>query len=276
MKTALVLFVVGVLGMTLACSNSPSIQPGSPAFFWAVAQESYRTGDVTKANNTLCELAHAENPFQARARVWHLVLSAGLSRGYSELADAYDAGATMNLTSPVRFHNAASNLRSLAASAALEFTQTLHETVKLSQDANIALSFPFPAGSAAEPDGLRKISDGIWIPDDQRDALQAAMLQRGVLQAVADVMGSAGDTAKAKTAFQSPVVQVSRPAFLFRAAQLLYQESELYGPQRMDRPNRRALLCQEALIALQSIPETDDTKNLAAKIQATVKAISGS
>lgn len=275
MKTLSVLFTVGSLGILAGCSSRSSPTPGSPGFFWAVAQESYRTGDVVKANNTLCELSHSENSFSVKARPWHLVLAAGLSQGYSELADAYDAGATMNLTSPLRFRKEASSLRSLAASAALDFTQTVHETLILSKDASIGLAFRFPPGTAAEPEGLKKISYGIWLPDNEREALLNQMLQRGVVRAASSVVGNPDDPVKAQAVFQATEFQVPRAAFLFQTAKMLYEGSALFDPKRMDRPNRRALLCTEALKAIQSIPETEATKALAAEIQSTLRAISG-
>ena len=101
------------------------------------------------------------------------------------------------------------------------------------------------------------------------------MLRRGVLRAVSLAVGNPGDPNQAKAAFSTAVVQVPRATFLFEAAQLLYKESDLFGPKRMERPNRRMLLCSEALLAIRSIPETDETKQLAVQIQGTVKAIGG-
>lgn len=274
MKISSVLFVVMTLGAS-GCSSGPSSpKPGSPAFFWAVARESYRTGDLVKTNSTLLELAKGQNEFSARAAIWHLVLSAGLSQGYKDLADAYDSGARTNLTSPLRFRNEACALRSLAANTALEFTQVVHDLVE-NPSAKLPLSFAYPSGSVAIPEGIRRVSSGIWLSDAERESVQNAMLQRGVLRTVSRAVGSPGDPARALAVFQSPPVEIAREALLLQMAGLLYEESDLFGPQRMDRPNRRLLMCSEALRALRSLPPNDGSKTLAAQIQETVKKIAG-
>lgn len=274
MKTSSVLLAVLILGVSACSSGPPSPKPGSPAFFWAVARESYRTGDLVKTNSTLLELAKGQSEFAARAGTWHLILSAGLSQGYSELADAYDAGARTNLTSPLRFRNEACALRSLAANTALEFTQAVHDLAD-NPAAKLPLSFAYPSGSASEPEGIARVSSGIWLSDADRESVQNAMLQRGVLLAVWRAVGNPDSPSRAVAVFQSAPVQIPRDALLFQMAGLLYEESDLFGPHRMDRPNRRLLMCSEALRALRSLPLDEGSKTLAAEIQDTVKNIAG-
>lgn len=80
-----------VLGAILsACSTGPATpKPGTAAFSWAVARDGYRTGDLLKTDATLLELSKGSSEFARPARTLHLVISAGLTHGYSELADAY-------------------------------------------------------------------------------------------------------------------------------------------------------------------------------------------
>jgi len=276
MRIGFVVPILPLFGMLVACSSGPpSPKPGSPAFFWAVARESYRTGDLAKTNATLLELSRNPNEFTARARVWQLVVSAGLSQGYSELADAYESGATINLTSPQRFHTQATTLRSMAASAALDFAQAVQETVENNKDADILLAFMYPSGATATPEGLDHISDGMWASDSEKDSVETAMLQRGVALAVERAVGQQGDRSKAVAVFQTPEVRIPRSTFLYGMAGLLYEESELFSPQRMDRPNKLVLMCREALDTLKSLPQTDQTAALAAKIQDTIKKYGG-
>lgn len=274
MKLSSVFFGVMIFWASGCSSGPPSPKPGSPGFFWAVARESYRTGDLVKTNSILLELAKGESEFSERAEIWHLVLSAGMSQGYSELADAYEAGAGTNLTSSLRFRNEGCALRSLAANTALEFTQSVHDLVD-NPAAKLPLSFAYPSGSAGEPEGVRRISSGVWISDAERESVQTAMLERWVLLTVSRAVGHPGDPVRALAVFQSQPVQVQREALLFQMAGLLYEESDLFGPQRMDRPNRRLLMCSEALRALRSLPPSDDSQKLAAEIQDTVKKIAG-
>src|SRR5690348_18135548 len=92
MKTLWVSGICAAWILTSGCAGPAPIKPGSPAFFWAVANESYRTGDLLKTDSTLVELSAGNHELAARAQVWQMVVSAGVSRGLWELADAYQAG----------------------------------------------------------------------------------------------------------------------------------------------------------------------------------------
>jgi len=148
MKAAWFLLVVFASAIATGCSSGPPpIKPGTPAFFWAVAKESYRTGDLVKADATLLDLSQTDSVFAAPARVWQLTVAAGMTHGYAALADAYDAGSRANAANAVSFHRQATNLRSLAATTALEFAQSLHNMAQTDQNARVLLAFGFPPGS---------------------------------------------------------------------------------------------------------------------------------
>ena len=276
MKAAWVLLTLLAFGIATGCSSGPpQIKPGSPAFFWAVAKESYRTGDLVKTDATLLELGQTDTEFAAPARVWQLVVSAGLTQGYSEMANAYEAGSSRNPANALAFRRQASCMRSLAATTALEFAQALHNLAETDQNAKLLLSFGFPPGTAAPPDALARLSGGTWLPDSDRDLLLTAMLQRGVLLAASGAVGNPDDPVKALAAFQTAEVRIPRETFLYGMAKLLYQEADLFGPLGMDRQDRFVLMCRAAVETLQALPQTKDTEALAAEIQATLKQVAG-
>jgi hypothetical protein len=275
MKPLWVVCFIGSAIFLAGCSSgSPQIKPGSPAFFWAVARESYRTGDLVKADTTLQELAAGDSEFAARAQVWHLVLAAGLTEGFSELADAYDSGGPHS-ANPVRFRNLAANLRSGAATDALEFAQGVHALAAGGQQANIQLAFAFPPGPDAPPEGLFQIANGNWPSEADAESLQTAMLERATHGAAAAAVGAPHDTARARALFQTPETQIPSETFLEGMAELLFEQSDLFAPQRMGRPDRFTLMCREAAQALQSIPETPHRKELLGRIQAALKKENG-
>lgn len=271
MKLPSVLMIVTPLVFAGCSSGPPPIKPGSPAFFWAVARESYRTGDLLKTQSTLLELSKGESEFAERARIWHLVVSAGVMKGLDDLADAYQSGSDVT---PIGFRKEAATLRGLAASAALEFTQAVFEAQN-DKAAMVHLAFGFPPGEAASPRRLETISGGTWLGDVERESLQRAVLQRGVILAAAAAVGKPGDPEAARAVFQGPDVPVAREAFYFGMAKLLFEGSDLFGPKRLDRPERQMVMCREAIETLGALPETKETKDLAAEIQAAVKKIPG-
>lgn len=271
MKTLGVLGIVAVWIAASGCAGPAPIKPGSPAFFWAVANESYRTGDLLKTDATLLELSTGNHEFAARAQIWQMVVSAGLSQGLWELADAYQAGSEVT---PARFRNEASRLRSMAANKALEFTQAVRNTCE-DRDSAVQLAFGFPPGSIERLPALAKISAGTWLPDAGREELERATLQRGVIRAVSAAVGSPDDPSTAVKSFVSPTIQVPRQTFFFYMARFLYEQAGLFDAKHIDRPDRQMVMYQVALAALRSIDQSDDAEALAARIHNAIKKLPG-
>ena len=275
MKTHLLLFASLGLGMLcVSCSEAPKgPQPGTPAFYWAAAKEMFHAGNYPKANDDLMEITRSDNEFTARARAMQLVLAAGMTEGYRELAEIYDTGAKANRQNPMPFRKEASTLRSLAATTAMELAETVHASTAKDNDAAVLLAFEFPTGSASEPQGLKKIGGGMLLQDSEKELLQLAMLQRGVVRALCRIVGNADDIAKTVEVFKAPEVKVQRDAWRFESAKLVFDQGELFDAKRLDQPNRLKVMCDEAASVLKTVPPSKETKALDTKIQAALKKI---
>src|SRR5262249_3618982 len=154
-----------------------------------------------------------------KARPWSMLLSAGLAQGYSELADTYEAGARANRPNPTPFRKQASVLRSMAASASVEFAGGVHVFLAKKKDPTVTLAFERPTGAGSEPPNLRKVSAGMLMQDTEAEQMQTAMLQRGVLLAVTRALEADGDAARTLERFKGgSEPQTPRAAFLFAAA----------------------------------------------------------
>ena len=77
--------------------------------------------------------------------------------------------------------------------------------------------------------------------------------------------------AKALDAFKSGSAQVSRAAFMTGMANTLYDEAQLFGPRKLDDPEKAKVFSNLASTALKDVPETKQTKELIAKIQTGMK-----
>jgi hypothetical protein len=275
MKALPLLLCVLVPGWVItSCSTGPRPpEPGTPAFFWGAAQQVFKSGDLLKTNDDLSEILQSENDFTAKARVWQIALSAGMVQGADDLATAYEAGARLNRANPAPFRKNVTQIRNLGGHAALDLAQQVHSLLAKDKSPQIALEFPFPPGSAVEPANLRKVYAGVVLPPAEADSLQNTMLERGVVQAVSKLTGNPDDPAKALDVFKTTPVQVKRETFLWAAANILYDESGIFGPNKLDQPLRLKALCDEALAALGALPETKDTKALAERIQMALKKL---
>ena len=167
-SVAIALSIVGLLAAGTSCSSGPQPpQPGTPAFYWAAARETYRAGDVLKTNENLQRIIATDNEFSARARAWDAVISAGLTQAYIDLADTWEAGARANRNNPTPFRKQVSALRSQASASAIQFTEDIHKLVAVDKDPTILLAFAYPAGTVAQPAGLKRVAGGILVQDSE-------------------------------------------------------------------------------------------------------------
>ena len=227
--------LTGLIGAS--CSSGPRPpEPGTPAFFWAAAESTYRGGDFRKTSENLAQFQGTDNELAAQARPLAAVVSAGLAKGYYDLAEAYEAGARMNRNDPTPFRKQVSNLRSLSGTAALELAEWLRAVVEKDKDANITLAALYPSGSMTEPPGVRKIAGGMLLQDSEKDLLETAMLQRGVVMAMSSFVGAPDDSARALGLLKSGQASVPRATFIYGAAAALYDLSPLYASTRLDSP----------------------------------------
>ena len=208
---AIALSIAALLAAGTSCSSGPQPpQPGTPAFFWAAARETWRAGDFLKTSENLQRILATDNEYTARARAWDTAISAGITQAYIELADAWEAGARANRANPTPFRKQVSTLRSLASASAIQYTEDLHKVVAADKDPNVLLAFAYPAGAIAPPAGLKRVSGGILVQDSERELLHAAMLQRGVLLSVCAAAGSPDDAAATQEKLKTGEFQIPR------------------------------------------------------------------
>lgn len=272
-RCALSVFIAAVSAAALSCSSAPKGPvAGSPAFHWAAAGETFKNGDYTKTANNLSKLT-SNSEYAARAQPWEMVLHAGLAQGYMELADRYEAGGRASRWTSPGFRALVSRYRSAANTAALQFTESIHAFMTSNKDESVALAFPYPAsGTASEPGSVARVTKGVLPPEAENLSIEKAMLQRGVLLAVANVAGAGEDPAKAREIFSKGDVKVPRGEFLRACARSLHEQSQLYVTSKLDHPQRMKLLCTEAKEALDAAkPPSKEDVALRKKIDELMK-----
>jgi hypothetical protein len=266
------LAAVAITLMFISCSTGPSApQKGTPAFYWSASRETFSAADYVAALDNLGKLLRTDNEFAPRALPWSLVLSSGMAKGYMEVADSFEHGARARKADPTAFRKSMTDQRRLAAEVAMQFLETFQKFTKSNKDQNIALDFPFPSGSAAPVPEFFKIGAGIPVQPADIENAQNRSLQRCVLMATCRAVGAPDDTAKAQEIFKAGGVQAPRNVFVLAMAKSIYELSDLYAPMKIDKPDRQKLFCSQALEALQTLPETKETKALNSKIQAVLK-----
>jgi hypothetical protein len=260
--------VVTACALGSCAQGPPPVRPGSPAFYWAAAETAYRAGDYVKTNDSLTQILNSDNEYAARARIWQLVIAPGLAQGYGDLADAYESGGRYNRSDPSAFRDQVRVARAAANQLSLQSAEAFRRFLDVDKNPSVAFTFAWPPANVALPAQIAKLNKGILLKGAEADALQTAMLQRGVALAASRAAGVAPDAADAADVFKKGV---PREQFLTGVAASLYEQSKLFGPKKLDLPERLKALCTLAQEALKSVPPNAKTKDLQGKLQGALK-----
>lgn len=258
--------------LCLSCSSGPKApEPGTPAFYWGAAKQTFSAGDYAKANENLDHLLKGTNEFQASARPWALVLASGMARGHMDMADTFDNGARASKTRSGEFRKRASDERRYAKQLTLQFAERYQDFLKAPKDDPVKLAFPFPSGSANVPPIVAKVGGGMLPQQSELDDGAIAVTQRAVVLETANAAGAPDDSVKAQEMFKSGDAKVARADFLLAMAEALHNQAQLFGPKKLDEPDKFRMLCEQALDTLKSLPETKRSKELKANIEKALK-----
>jgi hypothetical protein len=250
--------------MLAGCSSSAP-EEGTPAFYWAAANDNFGQGDYAKTDEQLQKiLDSSDNDFTARATAWDLLINAGLANGYIQLANAFDDGARANKANQLPLHRQANVYRSMAERLAVGFGEAFPKfEQKSAKDATVPLAFQVPPGSIDESPLLKRAAAGNPPASGELDDLEKKTADRYVLLAICEAAGAPNDLDKTRNLFKAGPVSVQRPVFLFAMADNLFTISKLYD----NDPDKLKYFLTHAQEALKAVPESKETKNLDVDIQ---------
>lgn len=252
-----------------SCSTDNAPKPGTPAFYWSAAKETYAAGDYQKTVEHLGNVLSGQNEYTSRALPWMLVITSGMSRGYMDLAEAFDAGAHANRGQATAFHRLVNNSRGAANRMALQFAETFGKFD--SKEEYVQLAFSYPTGSPTEVVLLNKIGKGTLPPPAEIETAQKRTIERAVLLSTCRAAGAQGDPAKALDLLKTGDAKVPRATFIHAMANSLFEQSQLYTRTKMDDPEKMKIFCGRAQEALKLLPASKETQDLDKKIQASLK-----
>jgi hypothetical protein len=255
-----------------SCSSGPAApEKGTPAFYWQAAKETAAAGEYAKTLDHLSKIMKTENEFKAKAETWHMVLSSGMAKGYMELADAFDNGARANKGNQMQFRRQANDLRTTANGLALMFAESFGNFQEKNKDTEAVLAFPFPSASTAPVPLWVKASQGLAVQADELETGLKNNLKRTVLLATCEAAGAKGDVARTQQMFNAGEVKVPRATFVMAMANSLFEQAALYGPLKLNIPDKAKIFLARADEALKALPESKEGKELAGRIDAEKK-----
>lgn len=243
-------------------------QPGTPAFVWATAQDSFQKGNFADASNQLDKLTGKEGEFRDRAEVLQIVIATGLARGEMEWADIWDSGSDFARAKHLEFKHAGAAMRGVSAQMVMRAAEITHSRLKTLKDKDLTLPFALPALPSELPVEAERVKKGVAVlPAEQAPAL-LKMQQRGVLQSFAEFTGSGKDVDKARELLAKGDFKAPKDAFFLAIARQFTSLSDIYGPKKLDQSGQVTMLCGEADAALALAAPSADVKEQQKKIAA--------
>ncbi|MDZ4799146.1 MAG: hypothetical protein SGI92_13355 [Bryobacteraceae bacterium] len=267
MRAVLFTVATALVLLSTSCSNTEKAatppKPGTLAYDWYAANENWKTGEYPKAMEHLARLAVAPSEYRDRSRVWLMLVAGGVAQGYNELANEYEKMARGN----PEFRRQMQEVRNSANMAAMQYGEALRDALGKNKDGKLVLDFGFPTGSADLPLQMAKIGKGMSMQAADYQVVREKMAQRGVVKFAAALAGSAEDTAKAQTQFAAS----PRETVLTAAAKGLISTAELYGPKKLDVPQRGNALVKMAVDAISLVPDSKEKKEVDKQAQEALK-----
>ncbi|HLY18757.1 MAG TPA: hypothetical protein VKR61_16110 [Bryobacteraceae bacterium] len=270
-RTVAVWVLLAASLILLSCSGSNTPEPGTPAFYWGAAKDTYAVGDYQKTVENLGSIVSGQSEFVARAQPWLLVLSSGMAQGNMDLAQAFDTGGHANHTQTANFHRAVNTYRGNANTLALQFAENFSKFQ--GKDEYVTLAFAYPTGSPTEVVLLNKVAGGSWLTDAELETAQKRAIEHAVLLATCQAAGAKNDPAKALDLLKTGDAKVPRATFVQAMASALFDQSQLYAHDKLDQPDKLKIFCGRAQEALKQVPPSKESADLDKKIQAALKKV---
>lgn len=256
--------VVGAALFLAACGQKgpEPPKPGTPAFKWNSAQESYKKGDYVKTIQTLVELSEKNGEFTERARPWAMVMSGGMANAYMELADKFADGTKRTRGDSMPFRRYNNEYKGKATASALQFIEMARGYVAAVKGADAKLVFDMPDAVFTEPGQYKKITTGLVVPAAEIASVEQQVVRREVANLAALALGSAKDAAKARAAYTEGAATAKGSDFLFMTAKQLSTIGDMFGQKRLNQPAR--YIHAGYATALQALDLVKDNKEAAA------------
>lgn len=277
MPAALISFrsaaLIGAAAFLTGCSSGPE-KPrlGSPEYSWIQAGEAAKKGDYAKVSEHLAKVASSSNEHAAKARAMKMVIDSGLTHGYADLADRYEAGGKYNKAKVDTFRLQTSQLRNAASMYAMQYAEIANTFLEKIADGPVVLALPVPPTGGEEPAAVVRIGNGMLPGSQESKTLERSMMVHGVLATAARATGNGENIAKTRESLASGEVTMDRDAFLRLHANSLFEASQIYSQKKLDYPQRMQVLCQVATRALNGIKaQKPEDKELAKKITEATK-----
>ncbi len=233
--------VCGVALFLAGCAENKGPEPpkpGTPAFKWNSAKESYKKGEYIKTSSVLVELGEKKGEFTEQARPWAMVMTGGMANAYMELADKFAEGTKKTRGDAVPFRRYNNEYKGKASASAMQFIELARGYVAESKAADAKFVFEMPEATFTEPGQYKKITTGLLVPAAEIVGVEQEVVRREIANQASIALGSPKDAAKARASYKDGTATAAGQAFLFMTAKQLWNIGEMFGQKKLNQPAR--------------------------------------
>jgi hypothetical protein len=236
-KLQLSLCVLGLMFAIGCGSGKPPMSKNSPEYVYSQAKEAMADAKYEKAigltNDILQKFPDSE--YAGKARILRVVLLAGMSSAYRDMADAYLEGFEKPGGNSGKLRSTAFDYYRKQKNAALGLSEAADYFLKDTSAAkSYVLECDFPAREVAHNKRLDDVKEGNVLDGEQRRAAEENEVWDGMLSTLSFFVGAAGDRPKAKKLLESGTRTVDRPEFIVRLGRTLIDNQKVFGRQQLN------------------------------------------
>ena len=245
--TVTALAVAAACALGVACSDTPSgPQEGTPEWYLQAAVDNFAVPEYVKTVEHLKEAMKSEGEIGQKALLWRAALTAGLARGYDELADAFVEGIENNDARTEDYQNLVNDYRRRTRVNAIEFSESAGQ-IKAVTDAQeiVPLNFPLPEGNGSPSTVLSTVRAGNKV-EAELVAMEDQTLTWGIFSALSDLTGGT-EASKLIADAEAGGVQVPSDTLAFGVARVLLDVSVMFDREGINDPRVRAFVLNMAV-----------------------------
>jgi len=254
-------------------SGPESPQPGTNAYLWWTAQESFKKGNFIDVSNQLDKLTGKESEYKLRAQAWQMIVATGVARGNAEWADIVEEGLKLNRDRQLEFHRIINGTRSEAHQMVMRAAQINLSSLDALAAADIALPVALPNFPVDLPVEAGRVKKGVSLKPAEQEVALLAMQRRAVLKALALFAGAGDDLKKAAPAFATGEFKLAKQNLLIGIATQFSELTDMYTSKKLAESARVKMLCEGADKALKGAQAGADTKAIQKKLEAARKKL---
>ncbi len=276
-----VLWVISVLCFSCG-GDKPRLSKNSPEYQYSEVKEAMAEIKYEKAISLTSEIqSKFPNSESAdKARILRLILLAGLSAGYREMADAYLAGFEKSIKNAGQLRSTAFDYYRKQKNTALGFYESCDYFMKnFSGETRYVLECEFPSKDITQNRRLTEVRGGDLLDTEQRRMAEEDELQNGLILALTRFLAVGGDRAEARKLLESGSRPLDPAEFTVVLGRTLLENQKLFGRTALHEVQtyrkfyQKASECSELALKILKEKPNKETQAIADELKAEIDAL---